>query len=328
MKVGIYTVTYEGIWYDDRGLTIPEVIDRAAEYGYDGIEIDVRDALPLSFNKKKREEIRQYAASKNIEIAAVAANNDFTNPVLDRRQSEMVMVGEIIKLTRDLGSKFVRIFTDWRGCILDEKGKAAYDIARNVRFQLPSSRLQRWNWCKECIKETAKVAEDYGVVLALQNHGPLIRNYYDMLDMVSEVDSEYVKCSLDAPILSCQDDEHVAQSVRDTGKLTVHSHFSGEFGKVEGRVVQKQVNLVYRDQRGLMAPVTNDKIFVKTLKEIGYEGYLCYELCHPFLSKVDQKAPQQDRATRITSHKLASLKEVDEQVRYSLEYMRSLIEES
>lgn len=327
MKVGIYTITYEGLYYDDRHLTIPEIIDRAGKYGYDGIEIEARKphAFPLSLNKKKREEIRQYAASKNIEIAALAANNDFTNPVLDRRESEMVMVSEIIRLARDLGAKLVRIFTDWKGFMLDVRGKAQYDIPEDPRFQLPCSRFQRWNWCRECIEEVAKVAEDCGVVLALQNHGPLIRDCYDMLNMVGEVDSEYVKCSLDpsGSGLRGRDDRYVAQVVRDTGELIVHSHITGEFEKVDGRLVSKQFDVVHFNQ---LMPVPSHKIFIKTLKEIGYEGYLSYELCHPFLSMADRKAPREKRPTRMVSYKLASLKEVDEQVRYVLEYVKSLIE--
>src|ERR1700730_2716394 len=40
MKIGLYSITYLGLWYDGRELTLPEMITAAKTYGYDGIEID------------------------------------------------------------------------------------------------------------------------------------------------------------------------------------------------------------------------------------------------------------------------------------------------
>jgi sugar phosphate isomerase/epimerase len=322
IRIGIYTVTYEGIWYNGLHLSIEKIIERAEKFGFHGIEIEGRrpHGFPLHLSSNDRKKIRDYAASKGIEIAAVAANNDFTNPVLDRRESEIVMVSEQIRLASDLGAKIVRVFTDWKGFILDEKGRAAYDIARDRRYQVPSPRLHRWKLCREALKEVTRIAEEYGIVLALQNHPPMIRNYYDLLDMVNEVDSQYLKCCLDAPLLKRQDDDYVARAVLDAGDLIALSHVSGEFEREDGRVVQKPLDLVYRDSP---VPRFNYEAFVDTLKQNGYDGYLSFELCHPFLSKSEEAYPT--RETRATSHKLASIEEVDQQVRYVHEYLSELI---
>src|ERR1700704_6370284 len=40
MKIGLYSITYLGIWYHGPALTIEELIERARTFGYDGIEID------------------------------------------------------------------------------------------------------------------------------------------------------------------------------------------------------------------------------------------------------------------------------------------------
>lgn len=40
MKIGLYSVTYPGIWYRGRPLTVVELIEQARRFGYDGIEID------------------------------------------------------------------------------------------------------------------------------------------------------------------------------------------------------------------------------------------------------------------------------------------------
>ncbi|MBI3697300.1 MAG: sugar phosphate isomerase/epimerase, partial [Acidobacteria bacterium] len=40
MKIGLYSITYLGVWYRGPALTLEQLIDRARKYGYDGVEID------------------------------------------------------------------------------------------------------------------------------------------------------------------------------------------------------------------------------------------------------------------------------------------------
>ncbi len=307
MKLAIYSVTYAGIWYDDTPLSVEELICRAAEYGYDGVEIDGKrpHGFPLDWNSSRRKEIRRFAEDKGIELVGVAANNNFASPIPERRESEVLAVSNIIRLASDLGAKIVRVFAAWQG-ITVENGKGSYEIARDDRFQYPTTWLDQWNWCRDSLGEVARVAEACDVILALQNHKPVIRGHRDMLDMVREVSSEYLRCSLDAPLLDFQDETYVTAAVYDTGQLQVLSHFGGEFEKDRfGGIHQKDLNAGGR--------LVNYPAFVKALENIGYKGYLSYELCHPFL---------------VDGHRLGSLQEVDEQVQLARAYMKRIIEEA
>ena len=40
MEIGLYSITYLGIWYDGPGLTFEELVRRAKTIGYAGIELD------------------------------------------------------------------------------------------------------------------------------------------------------------------------------------------------------------------------------------------------------------------------------------------------
>ena len=40
MKIGLYRITYLGLWYGGEALRLEEVLRRAKEFGYDGVEID------------------------------------------------------------------------------------------------------------------------------------------------------------------------------------------------------------------------------------------------------------------------------------------------
>ena len=87
MKVGLYSITYLGLWYRGEALTLPEIIKTAREFGYDGVEIDGKrpHGNPLDWPRARCRELRTLAAGEGIEILGVAANNDFAYPVQEVR---------------------------------------------------------------------------------------------------------------------------------------------------------------------------------------------------------------------------------------------------
>jgi sugar phosphate isomerase/epimerase len=307
MKIGLYSITFLGIWYRGRALSMEEVVDRAAAIGFDGIEIDGKrpHGNPMDWDDRARRAFRDLCAQRGIEIVGVASNNDFSSPVPEHRECQLLMVREQIRLCRDLGGRIVRVFFAWPGVTLDAQGLAAYEFARtmwaeNSRY---STRRQQWTFVRDCLKEAARMAEDAGVILALQNHVPLLRHYRDMLDMIAEVDSPALRACLDVPILERQDDAYVRQAVLETGRLQVHSHFGGEYERgPDGKVRQRR----YEFDR----PLANYPTFIRALKETGYDGYFCFEFCHPAL---DQR------------HEMQGLEYVEEQTRLAFEYLRDLL---
>ncbi len=308
MKVALYSISYAGLWYDGDPLSMEEFIKLAAECGFDGIEIDGKrpHGFPLDLNKEQRKKIRKMAEAKGLEICAVAGNNNFVSPFQEQRENELLMLAEQIKLARDLGAPFVRVFLAWRGVTIIN-GIANYDVP--VKYDIDhispdASSLQRWTWARQALRESLKIAEECGVTLVLQNHGPLLKDYKDMLSTVKTIDSEYLKCCLDCPNLTCQDDDYVRQAVMETGALQAHSHFSGEFEKKDGKIMQALIRGY--EECGL----ANYPVFIKALKETGYTGYMSYEFCHPALNE---------------NREIANIDRINEQVQYAREYMSNLI---
>jgi sugar phosphate isomerase/epimerase len=307
MKVGLYSITYLGIWYRGRALTMAEVVDRAVAHGYDGVEIDGKrpHGNPMDWDARAKAEIRDLCTSRGIDIVGVASNNDFSSPVPEYRDCQLLMVREQVRLCRELGGKVVRLFFAWPGVTLDARGLAAYEMARgmwaeNSRY---STRIEQWGYVRDCLREAARYAEDAGVVLALQNHTPLLRHYRDMLDMIRDVDSPALRASLDVPILERQDSDYVWQAARETGSLQEHSHFGGEFERADDGIVRQ------RDYEFGRA-VPNYSTFVKAMKQLDYDGYFCFEFCHPALNE---------------RHEVAGLEYVDEQAGLAAEYFRNLL---
>jgi len=305
MKVGLYTISFAGVWYDGPALPLPDIFRRAKDMGYDGVEIGARrpHASPMDLDAKARERMRAQASEVGVEIPAVASYNNFASPILEQRENELLMVKEQIKLARDLGAPILRLFAAWRGITLRD-GHGSYEMTRryweNGYPDVLSSK--RWQWVRECLKEAADFAGEMGVTLALQNHEPVICSHHDMLSFIREVNSPALKACLDCPLLSSQEDDYVVAAVKATGSLQVHSHFGGEFEEEGREAVQRPIQHTTR--------LINYPVFAKALKAIGYQGYLCYEFCHPCIG---------------ANHELLGLDEVVRQVGLAARYMRKVV---
>ncbi len=64
--------------------------------------------------------MRNSLAKYGLEIPCVAANNDFSSPVPEHRECQLLMVRETARLAKDLGAKFVRLFAAWPGVPIHE----------------------------------------------------------------------------------------------------------------------------------------------------------------------------------------------------------------
>jgi len=310
MKIGLYSITYLGVWYDDPALTVMEFLHKAKEMGFDGIELDGKrpHANPMDLDQAARDAIREECAKLGLDIPAVSSNNDFSSPVPEHRECQLLMVKEQARMCADLGAKVLRLFAAWPGVTMRD-GVGQYEEARlGWARQFPDvSRLGRWRLIVDCLKEAACFGEEFGVTMALQNHSPIIRHWKDTYDLIKEVDSPWLKMCWDVPIEPNQSDEWL----RDAGKvigaegLQVHSHFGGEFYRDgAGRVQLKAMHYG--------RPQTNYPTFLKIMKEIGYDGYFCYEFCHP----------------AVENHQAAGIDYVHAQAAFALEYLRDRIAEA
>jgi sugar phosphate isomerase/epimerase len=299
------------MWYRGEALTLPQMITRAKEYGYDGIEIDGKrpHGNPLDWSTARCQDLRSRADGEGIEIYAVAANNDFSNPVPEVRESQICMVRDLIRMTADFGAPTLRVFLAWWG-VTRHPQLATYDIAEGywpiVHEKFTTDEI--WGWCREALVECARYASDAGITLSLQNHKPLINHHDDLLRMVKEVDSPHLKLCLDAPLMNDRSTEGIREGARAVGPLQVLTHFGGEFerradGSIRGferndGVIGEETNRYYRD-------------FVRSMNEIGYDGYIGYELCH--------QLPVVDGQT-------VGIEYADQNARMAAEFMRELIE--
>ncbi len=82
VKVGLYSITYLGVWYRGGALTLEQVIQRAKQYGYEGVEIDGKrpHGNPLDWPKGRGQDLLRYAHDHGVEIYAVAGEQRLQQP--------------------------------------------------------------------------------------------------------------------------------------------------------------------------------------------------------------------------------------------------------
>jgi len=272
IKVGLYSITFLGVWYQGKALAVEQVIAKAKEYGYDGVEIDGKrpHGNPADWPTKRCKELRTMADDQGIEIYAVAGNNDFSSPICEHRESQIVYTRELMRMAADLGARTVRVFFAWPG-VTTHPQLASYTYAKNVWNETHSLTTEGddWNRCRDALAECARYAADFGVTLALQNHAPIVKSYKDVLRMIEQVNSPQLKACIDLPLLSDKSPEGIRAAMTETGKLEVLSHFGGEFERTaDGTIVNDHEQEAFPH-------------FIRAMKQIGYNGYMGYELCHP-----------------------------------------------
>ena len=281
MKVSLYTISLSGGYYRGDAVPLLDIFPKAKAWGYDGIEIEGKrpHGSPLDLDAAARSAIRTAADDHGLEPSCVAAYNDFSSPVEEHRENEMLMVRELIRLAAEIGAPIVRVFAAWSG-VTRRDGCITYDVARyNLDHRYPgTTALERWQYVRECLVEVSRMAQDHGVTLALQNHTPITSHWDHLLQFIHEVNSPALKACLDAPLMQQHTEAYYREAIAATGDLLVHSHFGGRFERDgDGRIHQAT---------SLAHPAVCDyPAFLKAAKEIaGYDGHLGYELCSPVLT--------------------------------------------
>lgn len=258
MEIALHSVSYGGSWPGQAALPLSDFLSKAKELGYEAVEIVAKrpHLSPLDLDSDARKRVKDLLAERGLTLAAIAGYQDFScgteHPDMARRQKELVYLRETLRLAKDLGCGLVRTYAGF--------------YYPEVPFSI------QWKWCVDSLKEGTKMAEDLGITIGLQNHGEIAQCYKDVLDMVGEVGADNLKIVLDAPALE-NNNEDYEEAVEACGSLIVHSHTSDFSYPSPNR--RRKIAVSLGDG------VVNYQRFVASLKNVGYQGCLSYEMCSP-----------------------------------------------
>lgn len=272
MKIALHSITYAGLFYRGEALTLEQVFDRAAGYGYEGVEVMAKRPLasPFDLDSEEARRLRAYAADKGLELPLLAGYIDLSKPHPVDREKELVFAQETMRLARDLGTPYVRVYAG---------GETIHEGA---------SLRDQWDWCVRHLRELVPVAERYGVQIALEIHTGVAQTVDALLDMLDQVGSEQVVVVLDPPLLAFRGEPAVEAVQRVSARTEiVHAHL-GDFIRQPPLVHYEAVpGLAVRYTERLQPVSLGEGMvelepFLRALHDLGFQRYVAFEVCTPF----------------------------------------------
>ena len=190
-KVGlsIYSL-YQAI--NSGELTELQALDLIADFGADNVEL-VSFVTPMLEKDGLLEDILAKCKERNLEISAYSIFSD----ILDREgreyEAEMEQVKKHIDITRRLGAKIMRSdLTKW--------GRPPeMNVIENFERDLPK--------LVEICRQFADYAAQSGITVTVENHGTYINGGDRVRRLITAVDRENFRCTLDVGNGLCVDED-------------------------------------------------------------------------------------------------------------------------
>ncbi|NPV09207.1 MAG: sugar phosphate isomerase/epimerase [Anaerolineae bacterium] len=295
MKVALHSISYAGLFYRGPGLSLEEIIPKAAALGYEGVEVMGKAPVcsPFDFDERRAQRAVELAREHGVDLCFFAGYFDLNRPDRVEREKELVFARESLRLAGQLGCPYVRVYAG---------GDHVYEGA---------TLWQQWDWTIEGITRLLPVAQEAGVRLALEVHTGVAQNVDTIRAMMLEVGWDAVDICLDAPLLYLRG-EPIAESVRLFGGKIVHSHAT------DLEILPPMIR--YHDVRGLAmseSPRVASRLmgqgkvpqeeFMRACYQVGYDRYFAYEVCTPFT--VEHRPPTMEDVDRMVAQAAGWLKD-------------------
>jgi len=199
IKLAIASYSY---WhFRSERVPIETVIDRAAAAGADGVDIlhrqmDIGEKDPLTDEHRAYlQKLKRHAFRAGMDLVCLSIHQDFVDPDPAYRRRQVEHTHKCIRIAHELGVPCIRLNSGRWNTIqsFDDLMKA-----RGIEPVLPGhSESDGFQWCTDCIEACLPVAEECGVVLALENHWGLTRTPEGLLRILEAVPSPWLGALMD-----------------------------------------------------------------------------------------------------------------------------------
>lgn len=216
-----------------------DVLDFCAEYNFDAIDPTgyYFPGYPEVPGDDFMRKFKRESFLLGLDISGTGVRNDFTVPDEASRKADVKMIKEWIVAAAKMGIPNIRVFA----------GKTEHE---------GYSRDQVFEWMAKDLKECCKFGEEYGIIIAVQNHNDFLKTAADVERIFEMVDSEWLGLNL------------------DIGSYRQHDPYLEIEKNIKHAVTWQIKENVWID--GKETPTDFVKLF-KIIKEAGYRGYLPLE---------------------------------------------------
>jgi sugar phosphate isomerase/epimerase len=271
VKTCLLSISYSGLWRGQAALSVDDFLVKAKELGYEGVMLMARrpHVTPMELDKKARATLKKKIEDLGLTLVCLAGYSDFCAGLdkwgIPHTEIQAGYYGLLSELAADLGTNMVRIFTGY------ERPGIPYD--------------RQYALVLEGLQMAARAAQNHGVTLVVQNHHDIALHHEGMYWLMKDIDMPNVKVSWDAwaPYLQGLSKEEMRASIRKMQPyiaLTIVADYVRipryyyEY-PLTNFIPASPVMRATQCGKGI---IDNDTFF-ETMKEIGYQGYIAYEMC-------------------------------------------------
>ena len=172
---------------------IEGVIDDAAKLGFDGVEIlhrQMDNETPAYVNGLKRR-----AWEQGLDLVMLSIHQDFVSPEAAERKEGVDHTVRCLELAARLGIPSIRLNTGrWGTSESFDALMAAGGIEPPIEGYTDEDAIK---WCVDSIDQCLPAAEQFGVVMAIENHWGVSSNVDNLLRIYKEVGSPWLQINMD-----------------------------------------------------------------------------------------------------------------------------------
>jgi sugar phosphate isomerase/epimerase len=213
-----------------------QFVDYCAEQGCAGAEL-TSYYFPKEVDELFLLKLRRHCFLRGVEVSGSSVGNTFTHPSGAKREEQTSYVKKWIDHAALLGAPHIRVFA----------GNAPKDVGKEEAKKL----------CLAALEECADHAGKRGIFLGIENHGGIVAEPADLLDIIRTVKSPWVGINLDSANF------HTDDPYRD-------------FEQCAPYAVNVQMKAEIQ-RRGKNKEEADLPRFVKILRAANYQGYVALE---------------------------------------------------
>lgn len=219
-----------------------QFVDYCADHGCHGAEV-TSYYFPKDPTTEYLLKLKRHAFMRGIEISGTAVGNTFTDPKGEKRDTEIASVKKWIDRAQILGAPHIRVFAG-------NASRAGKDEAKKL--------------CIEALEECGEYAARKGIFLGVENHGGIVAEPDDILDIIHSTKNPWIGVNL------------------DTGNF----HTSDPYGDV-AKCAPYAVNVQFKVEmqaKGHAKEKADLPRIMKILRQANYQGYIAleYEAADPW----------------------------------------------
>ena len=221
--------TYSFWQFNERETPIEYCIDKASEFGFDGIEL-----LLIQMESEKNnylQRLKKRAFDSGLDIMGLSTHQSFVSPDASKRKENIELTKHQIEVAYSLGIPTIRINTGRWGTTKPIGNKSEFDVLmdnKGVESVIDGySEEEGFKWVIDSIEQCIPTAEKCGVVLGLENHWGLGLTSKGVMKIVNAINSPWLSVTLDTGNFFDNREEQLADLAPHTCLIQAKTYYGG-----------------------------------------------------------------------------------------------------